>query len=86
VAAGGGGVLLPLVDAALVHLVTLGWLTFSIFGAMYIVAPLALRTTMPVRRGDYVAYAAALTGLIGMVAHSPAGAGACIRVEREITP
>jgi hypothetical protein len=30
-----------------VHLVTLGWITFSIFGAMFLVAPLALRTAMP---------------------------------------
>jgi cbb3-type cytochrome oxidase subunit 1 len=54
---------------ALVHLITLGWITFSIFGAMYIVGPLALRMNMPARRMDYVAYALALVGLIGMVAH-----------------
>jgi hypothetical protein len=53
----------------LVHLVTLGWITFSIIGAMYIVGPLALRMEMPARRMDYVAYAFALIGLTGMVAH-----------------
>ncbi|HVZ22709.1 MAG TPA: hypothetical protein VG871_16660, partial [Vicinamibacterales bacterium] len=53
----------------LVHLVTLGWITFSILGAMYIVGPLALRTEMPARRLDYVAYACALVGLVGMVGH-----------------
>src|SRR5436190_9867938 len=53
---------------ALVHLVTLGWITFSIVGAIYIVGPLALRmrcrhgvsTTSPTR---------SVVGLIGMVAH-----------------
>jgi len=54
---------------AIVHLVTLGWITFSILGAFYIVGPIALRTDMPVRRGDYVAYAFALVGLVGMVGH-----------------
>jgi hypothetical protein len=53
----------------LVHLITLGWITFSIVGAFYVVAPLALRLSMPVRRADYVAYAFAVIGLIGMVGH-----------------
>jgi hypothetical protein len=53
----------------LVHLVTLGWITFSILGAMYIVGPLALRMDMPARRLDYFAYACALAGLVGMVGH-----------------
>jgi hypothetical protein len=54
---------------AIVHLVTLGWITFSILGAIFIVGPLALRMSMPARRADYVAYALALIGLIGMVGH-----------------
>ena len=53
----------------LVHLITLGWISFSILGAIYIVGPLALRMDMPGRRGDYVAFAFALIGLIGMVGH-----------------
>lgn len=53
----------------LVHLVTLGWITFSILGAIYIVGPLALRMDMPARHADYVVYACALVGLIGMVGH-----------------
>jgi hypothetical protein len=53
----------------LVHLVTLGWISFSIVGTMYIVGPLALRMDMPARRLDYVAYACGLSGLIGMVGH-----------------
>ena len=54
---------------ALVHLVTLGWITFSILGAIYIVGPIALGMPMPVRRGDYWAYGCAIVGVIGMVAH-----------------
>ena len=54
---------------ALVHMVTLGWITFSIVGAFYIVAPLVLRTEVPPRRLDYVAYAFAIIGLVGMVGH-----------------
>src|SRR4051812_48484393 len=53
---------------AIVHLVTLGWITFSILGAIYIVGPLALRMEMPGRKSDYVPYALAVIGLIGMVA------------------
>jgi hypothetical protein len=53
----------------LVHLVTIGWITFSILGAIYIVGPLALRAELPSRRLDYVACACALIGLIGMVGH-----------------
>jgi hypothetical protein len=53
----------------LVHLVTLGWISFSILGAIYIVGPLALQMEMPPRRLDYVAYVCALVGLIGMVGH-----------------
>ena len=54
---------------AIVHLVTLGWITFSILGAIYIVGPVALGMPMPARRGDYWAYACAIIGVIGMVAH-----------------
>jgi hypothetical protein len=53
----------------LVHLITLGWISFSVVGAFYVVAPLALRLSMPVRRADYVAYGFAVIGLIGMVGH-----------------
>ena len=53
----------------LVHLVTLGWISFSILGTIYIVGPLALQMEMPARPLDYVAYGCALVGLIGMVGH-----------------
>ena len=54
---------------AIVHLVTLGWITFSILGAIYIVGPLALRMPFPAGRRDYWAYGFALVGLVGMVGH-----------------
>ena len=54
---------------ALVHLVTLAWLSGSILGSFYIVAPLALRLPMPVRRGDWVAYWSFVLGTSGMVSH-----------------
>jgi hypothetical protein len=53
----------------LVHLVTLGWITFSILGAIYIVGPAALQMPMPARRADYIAYGLAVVGLSGMVSH-----------------
>ena len=43
--------------------------SFSIVGAFYLVAPLALRLDMPERRADYAAYALAVIGLIGMAGH-----------------
>ncbi len=54
---------------ALVHLVTLSWLSGSILGAFYIVAPLVLRMPMPVSRADWVTFVAFATGTIGMVTH-----------------
>jgi hypothetical protein len=54
---------------AMVHLLTLGWLTGSILGAFYIVAPLALRLPMPVRAADWAAFASFVLGTIGMVSH-----------------
>ena len=48
---------------------TLGWISFSILGTIYIVGPLALQMEMPPRPPDYVAYGCALVGLFGMVGH-----------------
>jgi hypothetical protein len=52
---------------AVVHLVTLGWISGSILGAFYIVGPLALR--LPLRPGwlDRVGCASFAAGTIGMV-------------------
>ncbi|MGH8638934.1 MAG: hypothetical protein ACREUZ_17500 [Burkholderiales bacterium] len=54
---------------AVVHLVTLGWISGSILGAFYIVCPLALR--LPIRPGwrDRLAFGSFAVGVIGMVAH-----------------
>jgi hypothetical protein len=53
---------------AVVHLVTLGWITSSILGAFYIVGPLALR--LPLRpgwrdRAAFMLFAAGVTGVVG---------------------
>lgn len=53
----------------LVHLLTLGWISGSIPGAFYIVAPVALRMPMPVSAADWAAFGAFALGTIGMVAH-----------------
>jgi len=52
-----------------VHLVTLGWITTSILGATYLVAPMALR--MPIRAGklDWLVCVFTLIGVSGVVAH-----------------
>jgi hypothetical protein len=54
---------------SLVHLLTIPWLTGSILGSLYIVAPLALRVPMPVRRGDWIAFGSFVFGTTGMVSH-----------------
>jgi len=54
---------------AIVHLITLGWVTFSILGAIYIVGPVVLRMPFPAHRADYVAWTVAFIGVVGMVAH-----------------
>ena len=41
---------------AVVHLVTLGWITGSILGALYALGPLAWRVEVPARRLDWSAY------------------------------
>jgi hypothetical protein len=53
---------------ALVHLVTLGWITGSIIGMFYLVGPIALRLTLPATRWDAAAFAAFATGVLGLVA------------------
>jgi hypothetical protein len=54
---------------AIVHLVTLGWITTSILGALSIVGPIALRMWIPAAWLDYTAFAFVLVGVVGMVAH-----------------
>ena len=54
---------------AIVHLVTLGWITASILGSLYVVGPVALRVWIPATWLDYTAFALVLIGIVGMVAH-----------------
>lgn len=54
---------------AIVHLLTLGWITGSILGSLYLVAPIALGISMPGGRRDYAAYGFVVIGIIGMIAH-----------------
>lgn len=54
---------------ALVHLLTLAWLTGSILGSLYIVCPLALGVPMPVSRADWITFGTFVFGTSGMVAH-----------------
>ena len=55
--------------AGTVHLITLGWITGTILGAIYVVGPLALRLTIRIRWIDYVALFFYLLGASGLVAH-----------------
>lgn len=52
-----------------VHLVTLGWLSASILGALYMIAPMALRSRLVEGRLDKAALVAYICGLGGMLAH-----------------
>jgi hypothetical protein len=54
---------------AIVHLVTLGWITASILGSLYLVGPIALRVWIPATWLDYTAYMFVVGGIVGMVAH-----------------
>jgi len=62
---------------AVAHLVTLGWISGSILGSIYIVGPLAFRMPLPARRGDVAAFAGFAIGVLGMFSHfwmnSPSG-------------
>jgi hypothetical protein len=62
---------------AVVHLVTLGWISASILGALYVIGPLAFRLPMPAGPADYAAFAGFAVGVVGMTSHfwidSPAG-------------
>lgn len=54
---------------ALVHLLTIGWISGSILGSFYIVAPLTLVVPLPVTWRDWMAWIAFAGGAPGMVAH-----------------
>lgn len=54
---------------AVVHLVTLGWITSSIVAALSMLGPLVLRLELVPRRADGAAFALYATGVVGMVVH-----------------
>ncbi len=54
---------------ALVHLVTLGWITCSLLGALYMAAPRAFDLPIGIGRLDYGAFALVIIGIVGMVTH-----------------
>ena len=54
---------------AVVHLVTLGWITASILGALYMIVPMALGGRLPVGRADFWALAIYAVGVTGMASH-----------------
>jgi hypothetical protein len=54
---------------AVVHSVTLGWITPSIFGAIYLVAPLALRVELPVTKPDWWVCIGVIVGAVGVIGH-----------------
>jgi hypothetical protein len=64
-----GGYFLHPRMVAVVHLVTIAWISGSILGAFYLVAPLALGVPMPVTQADWAGWAAFTTGAVGMVTH-----------------
>jgi hypothetical protein len=47
---------------AVAHLVTLGWISASILGSIYIVGPLAFRMPLPARSADFAAFGAFVVG------------------------
>src|SRR4051812_8794198 len=53
----------------LVHLVTLGWITASILGSLYLAGPIALGVRFRAARVDYIAFALVVIGIVGLVAH-----------------
>ena len=55
--------------AAVVHAVTLGWLTTSIFGALYLVWPVALGHALRVRAIDIAGCVLLLAAITGVLAH-----------------
>lgn len=54
---------------SVVHLVTLGWITGSILGVVYLVLPMAFRCPLPARRADHWAFWAFAVGVAGMASH-----------------
>lgn len=54
---------------ALVHLITLGWVTCNILGSLYLVGPFALRARFPGGRLGGTAFMLVAVGVVGMIGH-----------------
>jgi len=54
---------------AVVHLITLGWITASILGALYLILPMAFKAPLPEGRGDFWAFGAFALGSTGLASH-----------------
>lgn len=54
---------------AVVHLVTLGFVTSAVLGALYLVCPLAFRLPLPERRADVAWAVAWMVGVSGIASH-----------------
>jgi hypothetical protein len=54
---------------AITHLITLGWITSNILGAIYIAAPMSLQLWLPARKIDYVLFFTFTVGVLGIVTH-----------------
>ncbi|MEE8105328.1 MAG: hypothetical protein V3T86_07320 [Planctomycetota bacterium] len=54
---------------AVVHLITLGWITLSILGALYLVMPVALRADLPVGPLDIAIFICTIIGASGVISH-----------------
>jgi len=54
---------------ALVHLVTLGWITSSILGSLYVIGPMALKAPLPGGRADVFVWLLFAVGVSGIASH-----------------
>jgi len=54
---------------AVVHLITLGWITLSILGALYLVMPVALRADLPAGPLDIAIFVCTTLGAAGVISH-----------------
>jgi hypothetical protein len=54
---------------AIVHLVTVGWISASILGALYLVGPIALRVRLEARWDDSLVFVLVAVGIAGMATH-----------------
>lgn len=54
---------------AIVHLITLGWISSNILGAIYVAAPMSLQLWLPAKRWDYFLFWSFAIGVAGIVVH-----------------